>query len=73
MITRLCKTAGAPDAGNGCSVPLTKVSTEAGGGDIKYGGGVRFTPASGGPFYRIVVRNVGARGTVSFTETIAYF
>lgn len=73
VITRLCKTAGAPDAGNGCSVPLTKVSTETGGGEIKYGGGVRFTPASGGPFYRIIVRNVGARGTVSFTETIAYF
>ncbi len=73
VITRLCKTAGSPDAGNGCSVPLNKVSTETGGGEIKYGGGVRFTPASGGPFYRIIVRNVGARGTVSFTETIAYF
>lgn len=73
VITRLCKTAGSPDAGNGCSVPLNKVSTETGGGEIKYGGGVRFTPGSGGPFYRIIVRNVGARGTVSFTETIAYF
>lgn len=74
IITRLCRTAGSPSAStNSCSVPLTKVSTETGGGEIKYGGGVRFTPASGGPFYRIIVRNVGARGTVSFTETIAYF
>lgn len=74
IITRLCRTAGSPTASsNSCAVPLTKVSTETGGGEIKYGGGVRFTPGSGGPYYRIVVRNVGARGTVSFTETIAYF
>lgn len=73
VITRLCTSAGAPSATNSCAVPLTKVSTETGGGEIKYGGGVRFTPGSGGPFYRIIVRNVGGRGTVSFTETIAYF
>ena len=74
VITRLCTTAGSPSgAGNSCAVPLTKVSTEGGGGEVKYGGGVRFTPRSGGPYYRIIVRNVGARGTVSFTETIAYF
>jgi type IV pilus assembly protein PilX len=73
VITRLCTSAGPPSAANSCAVPLTKVSTETGGGEVKYGGGVRFTPGSGGPFYRIIVRNVGARGTVSFTETIAYF
>lgn len=74
VITRLCTTAGSPSgAGNSCAVPLNKVSTETGGGEVKYGGGVRFTPGSGGPYYRIIVRNVGARGTVSFTETIAYF
>lgn len=74
VVTRLCTTAGSPSgAGNSCAVPLNKVSTESGGGEVKYGGGVRFTPSSGGPYYRIIVRNVGARGTVSFTETIAYF
>lgn len=74
VITRLCTTAGSPSgAGNSCAVPLNKVSTETGGGEVKYGGGVRFTPSSGGPYYRIIVRNVGARGTVSYTETIAYF
>lgn len=74
VITRLCKTAGAPGAaGNACSVPLTKVVVETGGGECKYGNCARFGPASGGPYFRIVVRSVGARGTVSFTESIVYF
>ncbi len=74
VITRLCKTVGAPGAaGNTCAVPLTKVAVESGGGECKYGNCARFGPGSGGPYFRIIVRSVGARGTVSFTESIVYF
>jgi Tfp pilus assembly protein PilX len=74
IITRLCKTTGAPGAaGNSCAVPLTKVAVESGGGECKYGNCARFGPGSGGPYFRIIVRSVGARGTVSFTESIVYF
>lgn len=74
VITRLCKSAGsAGTQGNSCAVPLSKQSVQSGGGEAKYGAATRFTPSSGGPYYRIIVRNAGARGTVSFTETLVYF
>ncbi len=74
IITRLCRAAGAPGAaGNSCAVPLTAVSVETGGGECKYGNCARFGPGVGGPYFRIIVRSVGARGTVSFTESIVYF
>jgi len=74
VITRLCRTTGAPGAaGNSCAVPLTKVAVESGGGECKYGNCSRFGPGSGGPYFRIIVRSVGARSTVSFTESIVYF
>lgn len=74
VITRLCKAAGsAGSEGNSCAVPLSKQSVQSGGGEAKYGAASRFTPSSGGPYYRIIVRNAGVRGTVSFTETLVYF
>lgn len=74
VITRLCKSAGSAGAeGNSCAVPLSKQSVQAGGGEAKYGASSRFAPSSGGPYYRIIVRNTGARGTTSFTETLVYF
>ncbi|MGA0612369.1 pilus assembly protein PilX [Caldimonas sp. KR1-144] len=74
VITRLCRTTGDPNAsGNSCSSPAA--STVAQGpnrGEIKYGT-ARLAPGPGGPYYRVIVRVVGGRGTVSYTETIVTF
>ncbi len=74
VITRLCAAAGDPDAvGNSCMSPLL-----AGGPDDQNRAGYDYAkPTSFGsvttaPMYRIVVRTVGARGTVSFTEAIVH-
>jgi type IV pilus assembly protein PilX len=74
LITRLCLTAGDPSvAGNSCLRPLTSSATEAAKrGALNYGDYARFEGTSG-PYYRIIVRVVGARNTVSFTETIVHF
>lgn len=74
VITRLCRTTGSPSAaGNSCAVPVVgAVKTSGARGAVGYPGG-RLTAMSGGPYYRIVSRAVGPRGTVSFTETIVSF
>ena len=41
-------------------------------GEIRYGT-ARLSSAGGGPYYRILVRAVGGRGTVSYTETVVHF
>ena len=74
VITRLCAAAGDPDAaGNSCMSPLI-----GGNPDDQNRAGYDYAkPTSFGnsvtaPMYRIVVRTVGARGTVSFTEAIVH-
>jgi type IV pilus assembly protein PilX len=74
VITRLCAAAGDPDAlGNSCMSPLI-----GGNPDDQNRAGYDYAkPTSLGssttaPMYRIVVRTVGARGTVSFTEAIVH-
>ena len=75
IIFRLCSAAGDPtlDTTIICSSPSTSSSASASKkGELNYSEYARFTGA-GGPFYRIVVKVSGARGTTSFTETIVHF
>lgn len=75
VITRMCAIVGSKDAAaNSCAVHLTNAGTEdTNTSSLAYGrehgmglGGTR-------PYYRIVVRAVGGRSTVSFTETFVHF
>lgn len=74
VITRLCATTGAATAAaNTCAVPLAGVASQGPNrGEIRYGT-ARLSSAGGGPYYRILVRTVGGRGTVSYTETVVHF
>lgn len=74
VITRMCKTAGDPNAtGNGCAKPMANANNKATGrGEIKAGAG-RLSPGASNPYFRVVVRSEGPRSTVSFTETYIYF
>jgi hypothetical protein len=75
IITRLCLNTGDPDAtGNSCQKPLDSgsSSTPAKRGALNYGDYERFSGTTG-PYYRIIARVVGARNTVSYTETIVHF
>lgn len=72
VITRLCPAAGS-DSSQNCAKP----EPGSGGDDSKrsgldYSDYTRFN-AGASPYYRIVVRTVGARNTVSYTETIVHF
>lgn len=74
IITRLCKSATAESATNPCAKPpssSTSSATASARGVLSAGG--RITGASASPYYRIIVRTEGARGTVSFTEAIIHF
>jgi|OpeIllAssembly_1097287.scaffolds.fasta_scaffold56281_2 Tfp pilus assembly protein PilX len=74
VITRLCAVAGsAAAAGNTCASPLIVTGSD----DLNRTGYDYTKPYSLGnvsaaPMYRIVVRTVGARGTVSFAEAIVH-
>lgn len=75
VITRLCPNTGPVDTSNACAQPATladdtdvrKQGSSGGAGDqsIK-------TPPQIAPYYRIIVRTVGGRNTVAFTETIVH-
>jgi Tfp pilus assembly protein PilX len=75
VILRLCSASGAPTGGTvTCVLPLantTAADTNRSGFD--YARPVGFDTTSTGPYYRILVRVAGARGTRSFTETIVHF
>lgn len=73
VITRLCSLAGDPNGvGNVCAIPINRTATQGPSrGEIK-NGTLRMAPGAGGPYYRIIVRTAGPRGTASFTETIVY-
>ena len=47
-------------------------NTAAKRGELNYTDSARFAGGSG-PYYRIVVRVLGARNTASYTETIVHF
>ncbi len=73
VITRLCPLTGAVSAANACAKPASIGLSEAAySGEIKVGTGAPKPAAASPPYYRIIVRTVGARGAVSFTETIVH-
>ncbi|MDH6591955.1 type IV pilus assembly protein PilX [Variovorax sp. TBS-050B] len=73
VIFRLCAAEGSAndDINNSCAQPLASNTSASGRGLIDYAT-PRFS-TTGGPYYRIVVRVLGARNTVGFTETIVNF
>lgn len=75
IITRLCAATGAAtNPGNSCARPVSASLSEGGEkGEINYNRPRGVSLTEGGPYYRIVVRSVGARNTISYTETIVHF
>ena len=74
VIFRLCSKPGdyINDTSVNCAKPMNAATNGAPGrGDITYSQYGDFETASG-PYYRIVVRVLGARSTASFTETIVH-
>jgi hypothetical protein len=74
IITRLCSTSGSIDAPNVCLKPAVLsggVSYDMGKRD--YTDPEKFKTSAAGPFYRVITRVVGTRGSVSFTETLVHF
>jgi hypothetical protein len=73
VIFRLCRQAGAIADGNPCITPADASSgSSTKRGKLDYGDYARFV-GSPDAYYRIIVRSVGARNTVSYTETIIHF
>jgi type IV pilus assembly protein PilX len=73
VITRLCPNTGAVTSTNACAQPATLADdtcTRKSG--ETYGDTCVTTPPQQAPYYRIIVRTVGGRNTVSFTETIVH-
>jgi type IV pilus assembly protein PilX len=75
IITRLCAATGSKDdVANSCATSLASGMVDdsnSGGLDYSAPGGLGATTTT--PYYRIVVRTLGARNTVSYTETIVHF
>ena len=74
LISRLCEKAEAPSGTNVCAKPAAaSLSDAVQRGEVRVGMELRPTKLSTSPYYRIIVRTVGARNTVSYTETIVHF
>lgn len=72
VITRLCSTTGPATGTNYCIRPATSSTADTKDrGALEPGGRFKNTIAT--PYYRIIVRVVGPRNTVSFTETMVHF
>jgi type IV pilus assembly protein PilX len=76
LVTRMCRTAGAVGAaGNSCLRPIVATSSppadRTGGGG--YGGGSIRPGTEAGPLFRVIVRSVGPRNSISYTETYIHF
>jgi hypothetical protein len=74
VILRLCDISGDPKgSGNSCAQPLAAGSGKASTrGASDYSKTDRLVDDTGGVYYRIVVRVVGARKTTSYIETIVH-
>jgi type IV pilus assembly protein PilX len=73
LITRLCPSAGPVTGANACAQPVNvDPSLTADRSGFSYGDPKPEIPAAQAPYYRIIVRTVGGRNTVSFTETIVH-
>jgi len=75
FITRLCPGTGPANfSGNDCSAPLNTDGQSNSRGRFDYRRYERFTPnGGGGAYFRIIVRTVGGKNSVTFTETIVHF
>jgi hypothetical protein len=75
VITRLCTSQLSPsNAGNVCSFPLSTTTTgNVVRGALDYQSNSRFAVATSSPYFRVIVRTVGARNTVTFTETLVHY
>jgi hypothetical protein len=73
LITRLCPLPGAVAATNACAQPVANaLSLAKSRGELKVGTESRPDEAVQVPYYRVIVRTVSGRNTVSFTETVLY-
>lgn len=73
VVTRLCPSVGTVSDTNACAKPAAlAISQSASKNEVKVGGETTPDAVALVPYYRIIVRTVGARGAVSFTETIVY-
>lgn len=73
LITRLCPSTGAVVATNACAQPAASALTTAKSrGEVRVGTETRPAETAQVPYYRIIVRTVSGRNTVSFTETVIY-
>lgn len=74
LITRLCPLGGAFTAANACAAPTVAALSGGKGaqGEVRIGTETRPSAAAQVPYYRVIVRTVGGRNTVSFTETVLY-
>jgi len=71
VITRLCPNNGSAGSGNACAqVIKSSTSTAKDQGGFDYGKSSTLLEKAYAPYYRVIVRSVGARNTVSYTETI---
>jgi hypothetical protein len=75
FITRLCASDGPQDsATNTCLRPVKGLATGSYyRGSIDAARPESFSNTAAGPYFRVIVRTDGARGTVSFTETLVHF
>jgi len=74
VIFRLCDIAGDSndEINNSCAKPMAASTGSSNRGGMCYGSCPRFEPVAT-PYYRVVVRVLGARNTTSFIETIVNF
>lgn len=74
VISRLCQGTGPLSAANVCAKPASaSLSDAVQRGEVRVGTELRPSKLVTSPYYRIIVRTVGARNSVSFTETIVHF
>jgi type IV pilus assembly protein PilX len=75
IITRLCAVVGGKnDVTNSCAMTLSSgPADDSASGGQSYGENGGFPNTTTAPYYRIVVRSVGGRNAVSFTETMVTF
>ncbi len=73
VITRLCPNAGAVNAANACAQPAALRTSGTKDHTVVDNTNQHLEPPlAGGAYYRIIVRTVGGRNSVSFTETVLY-
>jgi type IV pilus assembly protein PilX len=73
VITRLCPNTGAVDASNACAQPAALRTSGTKDHSVVDNTNQHLEPPlAGAAYYRVIVRTVGGRNSVSFTETILY-